>query len=229
MSVARYEAYFRLYAVLFFVLFLGFFIAMMVFGEAYRFWQYPYSDLGATETANGYPNRVSVIVFVTDMFCIGIILAVISVVSSRDRLLPHRGVRSVFAASGAFGAFVATFPHNLYPIQHTLGSAFLVGSLWVLSVFAIVDVGTLVSGIAARWLHAVLHITVISYAINYVLDTLIKQVFQKFAVFGLCAVLLSAFRMLARTARRDAEANRATSSTPCEATEDSSGVSPEAG
>ena len=196
MSGPRYLAYYRWYATLLSVLFIGFIIAILLYGEPFRFWEFHYSGLGATKTVNGHVNSAAMVVFITDMICIGIILTIIAAVSGSDRKLPHRGIRTIFAGTGAFGAFVATFPHDIYPTQHIFGSAFLVGSLWVLAVFLIVDISRSLSSNVALRFHLLLHITVVSYAVAYVANAVSKQFFQKFAVFGLSAVLLGASRML---------------------------------
>ena len=129
-------------------------------------------------------------------------LVAISVACMRDKALPIRGVRSVFASIGAVGALIAIYPHNIYEVQHSVGSGFFVGSLWFLSVFLIHDVAKRISQTASRWLHVLLHTTVISYAIAWVLDLESRQVFQKFAVIGLCVTLLLATRILARNEKR---------------------------
>ncbi len=201
MPEARYEIYLREYTWLFAVYIGGSLLAILLYGETFVFFEYPLSGLGATETVNGFPNRPAMLVFVADMIVVGILLVIISVTTARDRTLNNRGLRSVLAATGGFGAFIATFPHNVFPVQHTLGSAFLVGSLWLLAVFFIRDAGALVSTQKAVWLHLLLHVTVISYAIAYTYSAASKQVFQKLAIAGLCAALLASIRTLCKAAR----------------------------
>ena len=193
----RYERHHRLYTVLLVQILGGFHFATLFYGERFRFWHHPYSGLGATVTENELPNRSAAVVFDTVLVCIALILIVIAIAAARDRRLPHRGVRTVFSSAASFGALIATYPHNLYPVQHALGSAFLVGSLWMLSNFFIYDVAKRGSLGTARWLAVILHTTVVSYAIAYVINADSKQIFQKFAVFGLCGVLYGATRILA--------------------------------
>ena len=205
MNSPKYASYHRWYSTLLSTLFLGIIVSIALYGERFRFWEFPYSGLGATKTVNGYANPKAMLVFATDMICIGIILLIISIVSGSDRALPYRRLRTIFAASGGFGAFVATFPHDIYPTQHILGSAFLVGSLWVLAVFLIIDISRSISSTIALRFHFLLHMTVVSYAIAYVANVLSKQIFQKIAVFGLSVVLLGTSRLLWKFADQSAD------------------------
>ena len=104
----------------------------------------------------------------------------------------------MFSWVAALGFFIATFPHDIFSAQHTIGSAFMVGSLWFLAVFFLDDIRLSEgSGVAFRY-HAVLQLTVVSYAIGYCIDSPIKQILQKIAVFGLSYVLLASTNVLCR-------------------------------
>ena len=178
----------------------GYGIAILAYAEPFLFWQYPFSGLGASETPGGFRNNLSMVIFVTDMTVCGIILLCIMTAFIKDREMPFRSNRIAFAAIGALGAFIATFPHNLFDVQHKVGSGFFVGSLWVLAVLFITDVRILVFRAYSNVLHVILHTTVVAYAITFVIDANSKQVFQKFATVGLAAGILMSLGALSRRA-----------------------------
>ena len=201
-----YRRYRTRYGVFLLVLLGGYGVAILTYGEPFLLWQHPFSGLGASETPGGFLNYTSMVVFVTDMTLCGIILLNIMAVYIRDREITYRSFRIVFSAIGALGAFIATFPHNIFDVQHMVGSGFFVGSLWVIAVLFITDVRARVSINYSNMLHVILHTTVLSYAITYVFGADSKQVFQKFATVGLALGIMLSLGALCRSRIVEGEA-----------------------
>ena len=178
----KYRIWFTTFLV---VLLGGFCVGMWLYGEPFVFFEYPFSGLGATKTVNGFENHASMVVFVGTMIATGIIFIAVSIVLVRDRAIPFRGLRIVISLTAAFGAFISTFPHDLFDLQHKLGAGFFVGSVWLTAVFFLVDAVNVISRRLIVALHLVLHVTVLAYAIAFMVDSPTKQFFQKFAVMGL--------------------------------------------
>ena len=187
-----------MFTLFFSVLVGGFALGMALYGEPFDLWEDPFSELGATLTPNGYENNAAMIVFVGDMIICGILLIIIAAAFGKDSRVPNRGVRVIFASAAAFGAFVATFPHNLFDLQHKLGSGFLVGSVWVLAIAFLVDASKRGSHKYVVFLHCILHGTVLAYAFAFFVDADSKQLFQKLAIAGLSLVIELGLAVLCR-------------------------------
>lgn len=191
----KYRFWFSLFLT---ILLGGFAVGMLTYGDPFRFWLDPFSGLGATETPTGNDNHVSMVIFVGDMIITGILFVRITVLFARDRDVPFRGARIIFSICAAFGAFIATFPHNIFDIQHKLGSGFLVGGVWFLSIFFIIDAGAVASRKFQFALHALLHSTVLAYAISFFLNSDTKHTFQKFAIAGMAIAIEVSLNRLCR-------------------------------
>ncbi|MBT3272177.1 MAG: hypothetical protein HN368_03405 [Spirochaetales bacterium] len=193
-----YRKYRRWFTLFVFVLIGGYLIGMAAYGEPFFFWQYPYSGLGATETINGYSNRISMTVFIADMISVGIIYFCIGIIFIRDRQIPFRVYRILFSFTASFGAIVAALPHNLFDIQHKFGSGFLAGSVWILSILFITDAAAVSTRRRTVMLHAILHIPIFGYALGFAFGSDLAHLFQKFTVTGIAIVLLLSLARLCR-------------------------------
>lgn len=202
---ADFRALLTWYRLLFVVWFAGIVMAMLLFAERFRFWTYPFSDLGGIKTPGGLPNEKAMIAFSADMISCGVILASVAVATARRPALPHASVRVVFSVVASLGAFVAAFPDDVFSTQHMLGSGLLIGSLWVQALLLCEDVHARAGAPPAIRLHLILHTTILSYAFTYVIGVDIKHLFQKVALAGVFFVLLRTLERLSRQkdARRD--------------------------
>ena len=135
--LAHYRQYRILFSLLLSILFLGFFIGVLVYAEPFDLLRDPFSALGASETPEGYGNRTSMAVFIITMVLTAILFVCITVAFARDRAVSFRGYRITISILAAFGACIATFPHNYFLVQHQVGAGFLVGSIWLHTVFFI--------------------------------------------------------------------------------------------
>lgn len=157
-------------------------LGMLTYAEPFRFWEYPLSDLGATVTATGIRNGISILFFICAMLTSCLVMVLLS--------RRFRGFRRALCLSCAAGFLISTFPHNICNPVHSLGAALMVGSLWGLSVSFL---GTLrIRNSVSPFLlgHALLQGTILTYAVTFILDSPVKQVTQKLAVLGLLTVLL---------------------------------------
>ena len=92
---------------------------------------------------------------------------------------------------GGLGCFVFIFPHNINDNIHMIGAALFVAAVWAMGTLLLVESRKTINRERTVLLQTLLQSTVISYAISYFADLSIKNIAQKFAVFGLIIVLKS--------------------------------------
>ena len=170
--------------------------AILTYGEPFRFWQLPLSDLGVPWTRNGQPNFVSFTLFAVNMAIGAIVMASLAVTCIRSRTVAYRRVKSGLAILASAGFVVGTVPHDPFHYVHLAGCASMVGSLWFLGNLFSLELVTSGRRRAAAATQAVLHLTVLPYAAAYFAGSDSKQVLQKIAVFGLFATLTLATESL---------------------------------
>jgi len=178
-----------LFTVLALTIFLTFTLGMFCFGETFLFWQHAFSDLGSTITPAGNPNSLSLTIFITGMLFSAVLMILIAHHFHRAESLQHNQLKTGLSLLAALGFIVITYPHNLNNQIHTYGAAAMVGSLWAFGVLLLVELKTLISALRYHLYQTLLQGTVLSYAFTYFIDAPIKQVTQKFAVFGLVVTL----------------------------------------
>ena len=176
-------------------------IGMLCYGEPFLFWEYPLSDLGRTVTEGGYPNTFSFLLFSLAMLICGSIMLAIGLNFKRSGTIPNMRIKKNLSYVAAAGYFIALFPHNISNPVHSVGSAMFVGSLWGLSIIFLLEARHQISPSKFYLLQLILQGTVITYAINFIFDTPIRQITQKFAVVGLMLVLKLSSRLVMKPVR----------------------------
>ncbi len=191
-------------------------IAMRLYGEDFILLQHAISDLGATVTRGGLPNRRSPYVFLVQMVVSGVMcLRYARVIARRDG--EPRGNRVRLLRLCAAGFFLMPAPHNL-PVAHQvhmIGSGFIFFSLWVLTMNYLTDARRRGLG-GTFWIGmVVLQSTVLTYAFFFAIDSEFKQVAQGFGLLGLVGTLIWSTQAVARSGiatqapTEDARRNRA--------------------
>lgn len=166
-------------------------IAMRLYGEHFVVLQNAISDLGATVTRGGLPNRRSPYVFFVQMVTSGVLclryarriaLACGDPRASRARLLR--------LASAGF--FLMPAPHNLLATHyiHMLGGGLIFFSLWVLAMLYLVEARRRGLGGTFWFGMAVLQSGVLTYAFLFAVNSDYKQVAQGFGLLGLIGALV---------------------------------------
>ena len=164
-------------------------VGMLFYGEPFNFWQDAISYLGATKTVNGYPNTTSFFIFALGMGFSGILMLKIASLFYRDSNIEHHALKRYFSFFAGLGFFIIIFPCNINNGIHSIGGALLFGDLWGITLLLLIEAKKLPGVKYISLYHFILHITVLTYAFNFVIQSGIMQITQKFAVFSLIAVL----------------------------------------
>ncbi len=182
-------------------------IAMHAYGDEFTWFRDAISDLGATLTRSGAPNPVSPRVFAAQLVGSGVIMAALAR-HLRARGLERSATDVRLARLAAVGFVLMPAPHNepLYHTIHMVGAAFVVFSLWVLSMRYLIRCRR--SGMVKGYRMGVVALqgTVLPYALLFALGSQHRHVAQVLTVAALYATLLGATMALAREASRRSEA-----------------------
>lgn len=178
---------------------------MRLYGEQFILLHHAISDLGATVTEHGLPNRRSPWVFAVQMIISGVMCL------RYARRLAHPGPRVANPHANdhrawlirmcAAGFFLMPAPHNL-PVMHYVhmfGGGFIFFSLWMLSMIYLSE-GRKRGLRKTFWVGMViLQATVLTYAFFFAINSPSKQFAQGVGLLGLLIVLTWASRMVAHT------------------------------
>jgi len=128
-------------------------------------------------------------VFIITMVLTAILFVCIAIAFARDRAVSFRGYRIIISILAVFGSCIATFPHNYFLVQHQVGAGFLVGSIWLHTVFFIVDASKVSSKGFALFLQIMVQSTVLTYAFTFFVQATNRDIVQKFAIVGLALAI----------------------------------------
>lgn len=173
-------------------------LAMLLYGEPFRLFEYALSDLGALLTRGGRPNGMALFIFDADMVMSGIAMAGLATEYGERRAVVNRRLKRALSYTASAGFFATTIPHDVLHVAHGFAAGFMVGSLWVLAMAYAAETVRAVGPEFAVLCHGVLHATVITYAIQFAADAPSKQLLQKLAVVGLYTTLLLTSSVLHR-------------------------------
>jgi len=109
----------------------------------------------------------------------------------KDENLVHHQLKFALSLMGGTGCFVFIFPHNINDNIHMIGAALFVAAVWALGTLFLIESRKTGTRERTVLLQTILQGTVITYAVCYFTDLPIKNIVQKFAVFGLIIVLKS--------------------------------------
>ena len=177
-------------------------IASRLYGDQFIVFRDAISDLGATVTSTGLPNRQSPYVFVPGMVVSGIIMLVFARYLDRKHA-NGRSIRPRLARLCSAGFLLMPAPHNLPVCEqlHMTGAAFIFFAFWALGMGYLTDCRELGMH-ALYWIGmAVLQGTVVSYGVLFTINSPSKQTAQGFGVLGLISTLVVSTYALSRTLR----------------------------
>ncbi len=161
---------------------------MLFYREPFRFWQYPLSDLGATQTEHGLSNVPSIIFFDAGMIVSSLMMLAVSARFAVSTV-EHRMAKRALTFLTGMGFLVIMFPYNINDGIHMTGGGAVFGGLWGLTLLLSLELRKRI-GLARFWLiQLVLQGTILPYAALFMLGKPIKQAFQKPAVLGLMLAL----------------------------------------
>jgi hypothetical protein len=168
--------------------------AMIVYAEPFHFFEYALSDLGTSRTVNGFPNQWSYAFFALGMLSGAMCSAELARRYRHTSPEPNRKAKLLFSELATIGYLIAIVPHDLLHIVHSVGAAFMVGSLWMLTNLYLVDLAHDGHRRFTIACHVVLHVAVLIYAALYAGASPLQKVAQKPAVAALIFVLFAVSR-----------------------------------
>jgi len=173
------------FLVLFIVCFLAIGSAILFYGSNFQLLYYPFSYSGATLTKDNLPNLISYYLFTAGMVLSGIVMLFLNVFYINHK--PKKILKIIFTASGAIGFIITAFsPINIYHKMHVLGSWLAVFSLWMIAMVYLVEVRNKTKITYFIFLHFILQIPMIIYAITFfLLINPLSFLMQKISMFTL--------------------------------------------
>lgn len=167
----------------------GFVIAMMTYSGSFLFWKYPVCDLGTLYTVNHQKfNIISLLFFDLAMLVSGLLMLQIGNRFTSDIPFQHKRLKQVLSFTGGFGFFLVMCPYPVHLFVHITGATLAVGSLWILAIIFSVEVKPLISGPSFFFCQLILHGSVVTYGILYIMRFPANEAAQKIGIIGLMIV-----------------------------------------
>lgn len=169
-------------------------LCIIFYGGRFDFWNDAFSYFGTTVTPAGYPNISSMLIFMSGLAASSIFCFKISRSFFPLQQVPHARLKHHLFKFTGIGYLIMMMPCNLYNTIHSIGSALVFGTLWLLAVLLLTEMKHPLKPFRYYLSQLLLQGTILPYAYTYVTKAVIDQVFQKFAVIGLILTLSFAVR-----------------------------------
>lgn len=164
-------------------------LGAVFYADPFHFWDHAFSELGTTFTLLGTPNLTSSVIITLGMFITGRLLLEIARTFRQDPKHLHANYKSALMYLASLGSFISIFPNNLFHNIHSIGSALIIGSIFLFDLFLLTEGLVSPKPLLAYLLFGILSLSVLSYAITYFMDVPIKQATQKICVINLLLIL----------------------------------------
>ncbi len=163
-------------------------IAALFYTDPFQFWRHAFSELGTTVTLTGNPNLVSSVIVTCGMFICGrLLLETARLYQNNPGYTRHRAKsRLLFTAS--LGAFISLAPNNLFHTIHTIGSAMMIGGIFLYIILLLWEEPDQKSR-QRNWLAGLVCLSILGYAVTYFAGWEIKQAAQKVCLINLLFLL----------------------------------------
>jgi hypothetical membrane protein len=185
----------RIYRSVVFCIILMYFFGAIFYADPFHFWQHALSELGTTKTLLGTPNLTSALIITTGMFITGRLLLEAARVYRYNDFYTAHIIKSGLLYISSLGAFIAISPNDLMHTIHTIGSAFLVGGIFLVSMLMVWDSRAYYSKGVIYLIMILLGIAVLLYAVTYFSGSDVKQVTQKICLISLLIILFQRSRI----------------------------------
>jgi hypothetical membrane protein len=159
-------------------------LAVLFYGEPFRFWHHAFSDLGNTVTSRGRRNVASRMVFSVGMMVECALMLRIRARYGETQDLRHRTIKRWLALLGAVAFLVAICPNDVNHTIHSVGVGTVVGVIYL---FTMVFHLELEPRIPARLFYVdlvIIQVAVFSYAWAFFANSPFKQSLQKTCIGG---------------------------------------------
>jgi hypothetical membrane protein len=160
-------------------------LAVLVYGEPFRFWHDAFSDLGNTVTHGGHRNAAARLIFSVGMTASSAIMLWICSRYAGRRELRHHAVKCWLARLGALGCLISIYPNDIDHTVHSVGVGTVIGAVYLFTMIFHLE---LKREISPRLFWAdllIMQVAVFSYAWAFFADAASKQSLQKTCIVGL--------------------------------------------
>jgi hypothetical protein len=180
-------------------------LAIIFYNDIFYFWAYPFSYLGAANTFDPVtvyfkdnPNILSSLIYSLDMFLSAVIMLFLTLKIYTTHSKENSVFKTMLCFLASFGFLIASFsPDDTRHNFHVLGSALVVASFWILATNYLFEIKDSLKIIKYYSLQIVLQVPIFTYAGFYFLNMdPYSEILQKFALLGLCVVLLYATKKI---------------------------------
>ncbi len=178
----------RLYRYLVVNISLTYIMAAVFYAEQFHFWQHALSELGTTRTLLGTPNLTSATIVIIGMFINGRLLLELARTYYQHPGAINNRTKGILLYLSSLGAFVNIIPNNLFHTIHTIGSAFLIGGIFLLDIQILRERIASEKTLSPYLLAGTLTLSVGAYAVAYFTQMPIVQAIQKICVVDLLLV-----------------------------------------
>ena len=170
-------------------------LGALFYADPFHIWQHALSEVGTTKTLLGTPNLPSAVIVMSGMFITGRLLLGAARVYHNNDFYHGRYLKSGFLYIASLGAFISIAPNNILHLQHTIGSAMLIGSIFLLNLVMAWEYRTQYDPVKINLVMLSLGMTIIAYVVTYFSGLEIKQTAQKICLANLLLVLYQRSRI----------------------------------
>ena len=181
------------FVVLFVINIIFIYLGIYFYKGTFLFWQYPFSDIGATKAIGGIENYKASLIYTIDMILSGLIMLGLTYhyykkIHKRNLLITVL----CFLCGGGF-IIAGLSPDDIRPNIHVLGSALAITALWILATNYLFEIKKQLKPKVYYLLQSVLQIPIFAYAFAYFSGTKPADgILQKFTLAGMSFVLIYA-------------------------------------
>ncbi|MGB2963378.1 MAG: hypothetical protein WBB69_05280 [Anaerolineales bacterium] len=160
------------------------------YADPFNFWELALSELGTTTTLTGTPNLRAALFVSLGMLISGGFLFEAGRFTMSHPTFMHYKVKCWFLYAAGLGALIAIFPNNIVHTIHSLGSAMMIGSVFILEIITLWERKPIMDSLKFNAIIILLSVSVLSYAVAFFSNAYYKQVAQKFCIINLLLVLV---------------------------------------
>jgi hypothetical protein len=166
----------------------------LFYADPFIFWEHALSELGTTVTLMGSPNLKAAVLVSLGMLTTALVLLKLANIHRQTPILHYHTPKSLLLFTASAGALIGIFPNNLYHFTHSIGSAMLIGSIYILELILIEENNQYIGPINPILLTSLISLLVVFYTAAFFFNTPAKQPSQKLCLISLLLVLYSCTR-----------------------------------
>ena len=170
-------------------------VGAFLYADPFHFWSHALSEIGTTKTLLGTPNMPSALIVMSGMFVAARMLLKAARIYLRNNIYPNQYRKAGLLYIASLGAFISISPNDLFHLIHTIGSALLIGSVFLITLLMVWECREIIDPRMAYSIMSSLGITILAYTVTYFSDLEIKQAPQKLCLANLLIVLYQRSRI----------------------------------